>query len=222
MDELYAPWDLFGEALIARVRIPPHRAPLLPRGVHRIPGLPAVVIAERFSSSPVGEFLSFAIGIPARVGVRPGLSFVVTAVNSEKVRLAGRNTWGFPTELANLHWGSYGRERELTWDERGLSVRGNPATVPFPFMFRFRSLQRREDGAALSPLRMRAIAHRAQISIDTDDTDSFAWLDGEHRGLHFGTSRIHIAPARTPLGIFSTLRAPLRDRAPRLRPGDIQ
>jgi hypothetical protein len=222
MEGLYAPWELFGEAMVARVHIPPHRVPLLPKSIHRIPLLPGVVIAERFSSSPVGEFLSLAVGIPARVGVRPGICFVLTAVSSENVRLAARNTWGFPTELANLEWGTFGRERELSWSERGISVRGIPATVPFPFLFGFRSLQRREDGSALSPFRMRAIARRAQIDIETDDDDPLVWVNGQHRGVYLGTSRVRIAPARTPLGIFSTLRAPLRARAPRLRPGEIQ
>ena len=121
-----------------------------------------------------------------------------------------------------MKWGSYGRERELTWDERGIVVRGVPATIPFPFMWQFRSLQRREDGSALSPIRLRAIARRAQVDIDIDESDTFAWLRGQHRGLFFGTSRAQIAPARTPLGIFSTLRAPLRVSGPQLRPGDVR
>lgn len=220
MKDAGAPWDLFGEAIVARVKIPSRQALVLPKGVRRIRGMPAVVYAEHFSSSPFGEFLSFIVAVPARVGARPGVSVSVAAVSSEQVRLGTRNNWRFPTELADLRWGSFGRERELSWAERGIVIRGTPASVPFPFAFRFRTLQRDEHGIGVTPVLLRGLLRRAEVVMDVAEDDPLVWLRGNHRGFYFSSNRVRLNQLRTPLGIFSTLRAPLTPN-PRLRPGQV-
>ena len=77
-----------------------------------MPG-PAMVVAEAYTRSPVGPYLAFAVAEPARVGMRAGLCFTTVAVNSPECRVAGRQGWGFPADLADLKWSS--RARSGSW-----------------------------------------------------------------------------------------------------------
>src|SRR4051812_18410761 len=139
-----APWALAGESLVALARCGAPSGPL-PAGLARLPG-PALVVANRYTDSPVGPYLELAIGFPARLGVRPGWSFTTMVVDSADARKGGQLNWGFPKELGKLLWRHDGDERELRWLDRDICVRGTPGSLVLPFLVPMRSLQHRADG----------------------------------------------------------------------------
>src|SRR4051812_2677622 len=65
-----APWALVGECMVAvvsgRARGHNRGRAELPLGVSRLPG-PALVVAMRYTDSPVGPFLELAVAEPARL-----------------------------------------------------------------------------------------------------------------------------------------------------------
>lgn len=216
-----APWSLTGESLLALARcpIPPGT---LPPGLAKLPG-PALVVANRYTDSPVGPYLELAIGCPARLGLRPGWSFTTMVVDSPDARLGGRLNWGFPKELGKLLWRHDGDERELRWLDRDICVRGTPTRFVLPFLVPMRTLQRRGDGPVVVPGRVRGKAHVATVTVYAPQDDPLAPLAGVHRGLHLAGMRFLVKPARQPVGFASTLHAPLRAPEPALSwsaPGD--
>src|SRR5687768_9071554 len=94
------PWRMAGECVVGWVAgvASPLRG-LLPRGVRPLPG-PAVVVAASYSSSPVGPYLELSVGLPARLGLRPGLCVVFELVSLADARLAHREHWGLPASAA--------------------------------------------------------------------------------------------------------------------------
>jgi hypothetical protein len=194
----------------------------LPPGVHRIPG-PALVVANRITTSPVGPYLELGIAVPARVGARPGWCFTTMVVDNAEARLGGRLNWGFPKELGRLVWRQDGDERELRWVDRDLCIRGVPRHLVGPMIVPLRALQRRGDGPVVVPGRLRALARLARVSIYTPPDDPLAPLVGRHPGVHLAGARFVVKPARHPVGFASTLIAPLRVPEPALScsaPGD--
>jgi hypothetical protein len=204
-----APWTMGGECLLALVRRRSADRSPLPEGLHPLPG-PAVVLAEAYTRSPIGPYIAVAVAEPAAIGLRPGLCFTTVAVNSSECRVAGRQNWGFPRELANLGWSARGDVRELVWPERGLTVTGAVRRLALPVLVPLRSLQRREDGPVLVGGWMRGLARRARVDIKLGGDDALAWMAGPHWGLSIASLRMTVQPARHPVGLLSSLQAPLQ------------
>src|SRR5689334_13253033 len=124
-----APWALVGECILGVVRGGRRRHPTwegrMPSGVSPLPG-PVIVLAVRYTESPVGPFLELAIAEPARVGLRVAFCVTTSVVSAPPARVGGRLGWGLPRELGRLTWTADGDDRALRWDERGIEVRGRP------------------------------------------------------------------------------------------------
>src|SRR3954451_5257158 len=87
----------------------------LPVGVGRLPG-PALVVALRYTDSPVGPFLELAVAEPARLRLRAGFCVTTSVVSAAPARVGGRLGWGFPRELGRLSWAVDGPDSVLRWD----------------------------------------------------------------------------------------------------------
>jgi len=180
-----------------------------------VPG-PCTIIAARYDDSPVGPYRELAVGEPARLAARLGLCITTMAVTSVDSRLGGRVNWGFPKELGTLVWLDEGDSRVLRWEERNIVVRATPVGPPLPVLLPLRALQRRADG--LVSVRGHAKGHgrAARVEIEVPDDDPLAGLAGHHRGLVIAGLRLVMSPARRPVGLTATFRAPLRAPEPAL------
>lgn len=205
-------WVLRGEAIIGLVRRPRRLVPL-PTGLHRLPG-PALIVGQRFNDSPAGPFCTLAIGEPARLGARPGYYFGLAVLDNPEARRAGRQYWGYPYELGRLTWSSDAEARSITWEERDITVTAEVLGARWPLLWSSRSLQHRRDGAVIVPSRLRALARRSRIIVETLDSDPLSAIAGPHPGVVLDGLLLRRNPARRPLGTFSTLRAPLRAPEP--------
>ena len=210
----FAPWTLGGEMLAGLVRARRPATPL-PMGLGRLPG-PVLVVAVRYTTSPVGPYLELGIGEPARLGARPGWCITTMVVDSAESRLGGRLNWGYPKDLGTLTWRSSGDERELHWVERDLTVTGRRGRLRLPFFLPVRSLQRRADGPVVVPGRLRGRASLTNVHVAAGSGGDLADLDGSHPGIHVAGMRFLVRPARHPFGFTSSLRAPLRAPEPAL------
>jgi hypothetical protein len=216
-----APWAVTGESLVALARCPVVPGEL-PAGVVRLPG-PVVVLANRYTDSPVGPYLELALACPARLGPRPGWCVTTAVVDSPDAKVGGRLNWGFPKDLGRLVWSHDGDERELRWVDRDICVRGVPHSFGLPLLVPMRALQRRGDGPVVVPGRVRGRARLAAVHVYVPREDPLVGLAGGHRGVHLSGMRFVVKPARRPVGIASTLLAPLRPVEPALScptPGD--
>ncbi len=211
---MYAPWTLTGESIVALARRREVLGPLPPE-LRRMPGL-VLVVAVRYDGSPVGPYLELAIGEPARLGARLGWCFTTMVVDSAESRTDGRANWGFPKDLGTLTWDRDGDMRELRWAERQVVVRGVPARLRAPMLVPVRALQRRGDGPVVVPGRLRGLARYAHVDVEVPADDVLATLGGRHRGATVDGMRLVVRPARQPIGITSTLRAPLHAPEPAL------
>jgi len=194
----------------------------LPVGLHRIPG-PLLVAAARYTNTPVGAYMELAVGEPARLGMRPGWCITTMVVDSSDARVGGQLNWGFPKEVGSLVWEADGRDCLLRWVERGITVHGRVRSFAFPALIPTRNLQRRGDGPVVVPGRLRGLARLAKVTIEAPSGDPLAPIAGPHRGVHVGSMRFLVRPARHPVGLASSLRAPLRAPEPALSstaPGD--
>ncbi|CAN5817042.1 hypothetical protein BH24ACT2_BH24ACT2_17210 [soil metagenome] len=209
-----APWSLAGESLVGLARCPERLAPV-PWGLQPLPG-PALIVATCFSESPVGPYLEFTVAEPARLGMRVSWCVSTMVVDSPESRVGGRLNWGFPKELGALTWRRDGSQRELHWVERDIVVRGRPGGPPLPVLAPVRMLQRRGDGPVVVPGRLYGRARLATIEVQTPEGDPLAPLAGGHPGVHVAGMRLRVRPARHPVGLASTLRAPLRAPEPAL------
>jgi hypothetical protein len=173
-----------------------------------------LVFAERFVDSPCGPYLSLSIAQPARLGVHPGFYFSTSVLNNGNARRLGRQYWGYPHELGVLHWISEGSQRGIFWEERGLEVRAEVIGRPLPVLVPGRSMQRRTDGPVINPIRLKALARRARVGLITPEEDSFAPINGFHRGFTLSGMVVRRNPARRPAGLFAMFRVPLRAPEP--------
>jgi hypothetical protein len=208
-----APWALAGECLIALVRCRGRSIGAYPPGIGRLPG-PVIVLAIRYTDSPVGPFLELAVAEPARVGLRPGWSVTTSVVSAPPARIGGRLGGGFPRELGRLTWSSDGAVSTLRWEDRGILVRARHGGGKLPFLVPMRSLQRRADGPVIVPGHGRGRAHLGHVGVEVADDDPLSPLAGDHRGAVITGMRTLLRPARRPAGIFSSLRAPLSAAEP--------
>lgn len=174
-----------------------------------MPG-PALVVATRYTSSPVGAYLELALSIPARLGMRLGWCMVCAVTDRQDARIGGRLNWGFPTEMGQLRWCSDGDERELAWEDRGLVVRGRGRGMQVPMALPARSLQQRDDGPVVVPGRLWGRFQRARIEVEVEPGDQLAWLNGPHRGVLVSGLNHVVREARHPIGLTATLQAPSR------------
>lgn len=213
----FAPWALAGESLVGLARCAERLGPV-PWGLRPLPG-PVLVVALCFTESPVGPYLELAVGEPARLGARPGWCITTMVVDSAQSRVGGRLNWGFPKELGTLVWRRDGAERELHWVERDIVVRGHVGGPLLPVMAPVRTLQRRDDGPVVVPGRLRGRLRLARIEFDAPSGDALAPLAGRHPGAHVAGMRFLVRPARHPVGLTSSLRAPLRAPEPALSLG---
>jgi hypothetical protein len=202
------------------VAIASSRAPggELPEGLRRLPG-PCQIVAARYDDSPVGPYREFAVGEPAHLGARFGLCITTMAVTSVDSRLGGRVNWGFPKELGTLMWLDEGDDRVLRWEERQIVVRATPVGPPLPVLVPLRALQLRADGLVSVRGYARGRGHMARVQVTVPEDDALAGLEGRHRGLLVSGMRLVVNPARRPVGLTATLRAPLRAPEPALSLG---
>ena len=187
----------------------------LPDELRRVPG-PCSIIAARYDDSPVGPYRELAVGQPARLGARLGLCITTMAVTSVDSRLGGRVNWGFPKELGTLVWLDEGDDRVLRWEERDFVVRASPVGPPLPVLLPLRALQRRADGLVSVPGHAKGRGRVARVEIEVPEDDPLAGLAARHRGLMVAGMRLVVSPARRPVGLTATLRAPLRAPEPAL------
>jgi hypothetical protein len=210
----HAPWVLGGESVLA---LAPAAGPVgdLPDGLRRVPG-PCSVTAARYDDSPVGPYRDLAVGQPAHLGARLGLCITTMAVTSVDSRLGGRVNWGFPKELGTVVWLDEGEDRVVRWEERGVVLRASPAGPVLPVLLPLRALQRRADGLVSVRGLARGRGRLARVEIEVPAGDRLAGLAGHHRGLLVAGMRLVMNPARRPVGLAATLRAPLRAPEPAL------
>jgi hypothetical protein len=210
----HAPWLLGGESLLALASV---KEPLgdLPEGLRRVPG-PCSITAARYDDSPVGPYRELAIGQPAHLGARLGLCITTMVVTSVDSRLGGRINWGFPKEMGTLVWLDEGDDRVLRWEERDIVVRASPMGPPLPVLLPLRALQRRADGLVSIRGHARGRGRVAHVDVEVPADDPLAGLAGRHRGLMVAGMRLVMNPARRPVGLTATLRAPLRAPEPAL------
>ena len=187
----------------------------LPDGLRRLPG-PCSITAARYDDSPVGPYRELAVGQPAHLGARLGMCITTMAVTSVDSRLGGRVNWGFPKELGTLVWLDEGDNRVLRWEERDIVVRASPIGPPLPVLVPMRALQRRADGLVSIRGHARGRGRVANVEVDVPADDPLAGLAGRHKGLIVAGLRLVVNPARRPVGLTATLRAPLRAPEPAL------
>lgn len=201
-----APWVLGGESIVglARWRGP---APALPPALSAVPG-PWVVAAVRYTGSPVGPYTELAVAQPARLGMRLGWCVQLMVVDSPESQVGGRLHWGFPKQVATLRWEEDGAGRVLTWEERGIVVRGRPLGPPWPALVPVRALQQRGDGPVLVPGRLRGFARLAGVDVSVGGReDDLAPLAGRHPGACVRGMQLVIREERTPGLVVPALRA---------------
>lgn len=193
----------------------------LPDGLRPMPG-PCTVTAARYDDSPVGPYRELAVAEPARLGARLGVCITTMAVTSVDSRLGGRVNWGFPKELGTLVWLDEGEDRIMRWEERGIVIRATPVGPPLPVLMPLRALQRRADGLVSVRGHARGRGRLARIDMTIPEDDALAGLAGRHHGLMVAGMRLVVNPARRPVGLTATLRAPLRAPEPALSWGRQQ
>lgn len=167
-----------------------------------------VVVAERYTASPVGPYLSLGVAWLGRVGMRPGLRFSTMVVDNHDRLSAGRRNWGLPGEMGTLSWATVGDETAVVWHERGIELRARATGGAFPAYLPVRLLQHRADGEVVVPTRLRGRARRANVDVRVPSADDLARIAGEHRGLIIAGVAAQLRPARVPAGHVWSARAP--------------
>lgn len=176
-----------------------------------MPG-PAALAGVRYTDSPVGPYLELSLGLPARLGLRPGLCVVLQVVSQSNARVGYRQNWGLPASTGRLSWFTEGDQRVLRCEEPGIELRGVPVGPAVPAIVPVRSVQRRADGPVVLPRSFLALTRMARVVVSVDDPadNLMAALAGSHPGAVMAGVRIVARPARRPTGFLSSLRAPLR------------
>lgn len=188
----------------------------MPGAVRALPG-PTVVIGCRYTDSPVGPYLELSVAEPARLGLRPGWCVTSMVVSEAAAKVGNRLNWGMPASIGSLEWSADGDVRVLRWVDGGVEVRAVCGRVAVPAVLPMRSVQGRGDGPVLVPRRLSALLRLARVSVGASGGDEgWSWSAGEHRGAVLSSARLLVRPARHPLGVLSSFRAPLQAPEPRL------
>jgi hypothetical protein len=212
----HAPWALRGEVVVAWAGRRASGAGALPVGLRPLPG-PTLLIGVRYTASPVGPFVELAVAVPARLGLRPGFFAMVDVVSEPAAKVGLRCNWGFPADVGRVTWSVDGDERVVRWEDGGVVLRAAPYGVRVPVVARVRSVQRRGDGPVMVPRRLLSMGRLARTVVNVPSEDpELAWLAGPHGGLVLSSARVVMRPARHPLGLLSSFRAPLRAAEPGL------
>lgn len=201
-------WALVGEAVVVPTRRA--RGRRLPGSLKGFPLLPALVVAARWQSSPVGRFDEVSVLEPALVGLRLGWVSVAHGVSVPDASAAFRAEWSLPANPATIAWSSDPSGCTITWEEESLriAVTGShwavPALIPLP-------LVHGGAGPFRVPQRLRGLARRATADISCEAPDSdLSWLAGRHRGLLLRSARLAMLPRRaSPGGALQSLRLQL-------------
>ena len=188
-----APWNLRGECVVAWAGGGTSGPP--PAGVRPLPG-PSLVVAARYTASPVGAYLELTVAGPARLGPRPGFSVTTMVVDSEDAREGGRSLWGFPKEVSPLRWTAGPDGPSLRLEDRGIEVRARPRGPAFPVAVPLWFLQEREDGPVSVRAWLRGRARRADVDVQVPTGDSLGPLRDSRLGFAVSGLRLHVGPAR--------------------------
>lgn len=187
-------WALVGEAVVVPASRPPGRR--LPGSLRGFPLLPALVVAARWQSSPVGRFDEVSVLEPAVVGLRLGWVSAAHGVSVPGASAAFRAEWSLPANPATITWSSDPSGCTITWEEESLriAVTGSrwaiPALIPLP-------LVQGGAGPFRVPQRLRGLARRATADISCEARDSdLSWLTGRHRGILLRSARLAMLPRR--------------------------
>lgn len=232
----HAPWRLKGRLVLGSVRVPAGALDglLSAAGARRLGGLrrspgPGALVAASYTDSPVGPYDELTLAVPARIGLRPGMAAALSVVNNAEARRGGQRNWGMPAEVGALRWSHSAGQSTLHWEERGLSITGVPLGPVLPFLVPLRSVQHRSDGPVVVPRRLwgrvrlaRTIVSLLREDDEDDDEDGLSWLAGAHPGAVVEGMRMVVHPARRPIGLLSSLRAPLRAPEPALAGEPLQ
>ena len=192
MDPPAPPWALSGECLVAAVR--PGFSPVLPLGLHAVPG-PRLVLAARYDQSPVGPYLEVAVCEPARQGARVGLCVTTMVVNTVEARRGGRVNWCLPKELGTLDWSQEGETRIVRWAERELTLRATPVGPALPTFVPFRLLQSGADEPTNAIARLKGRGRIARVEVEVPEGDPLAWSAGAHAGTVVSSARLVMGAA---------------------------
>jgi hypothetical protein len=212
------PWRMVGECVLGWVRTPRAARALLPAGVSPLPG-PSALVAVSYSDSPVGPYLELSLGLPARIGIRPGLCVVLQVLSEPDAGRAYRTNWGLPATIGPLVWRAEGEDRVMGCEALGIEIRGKPVGPRFPAIVPIRSLQSRDHRPLVLPRRFVALVRLARTVVSlTEQEDRGGHLDegahmvrdlaGAHPGAVMSGVRIVARPVRQPAGLWSSLRAP--------------
>jgi hypothetical protein len=155
-----------------------------------------LIVAARYTTSPVGPYLEIAVTEPVRLGLSFGTCATVMIVNSVGSCDAGRADWGFPKEIGTLSWSSQGEEVSLRCEERGVVVSGRPVGRSFPAVVPFRSLQTRADGPVRFGGSATGRARFCRMEVDVAPGDPLALLAGRHPAIHLTAGRVRTDAAR--------------------------
>jgi hypothetical protein len=185
-----APWSLRGEAVVVFC------------------GRRRIILAERYTASPVGPYTLVGVARLTRVGLRPGLRFSRMVVDNHARLTAGRRNWGLPGELGTLSWATVGDETAVVWHDRGLEIRAVAHGGAFPLIAPGRLLQNRADGPVVVPTRSRGRARRARIDVAIADGPDLPDLAGSYSGLVITGLATQLRQARVPAGRIWSARAP--------------
>lgn len=156
------------------------------------------------------------MGEPARIGLRPGFCVTTCVVATSESRVDYRLNWGVPAELGGLTWEVDGPLRRLTWLDRGVVVTGRAARWRLPCLVPARSVARRSDGVVVVPRRVFGWMGASRVMVSAPESDPLSWAEGGHPGGVVTGLRMVVSPARQPLGLLSSLRAPLQAPGPGL------
>jgi len=195
-------WTLAGEVMVGVLGCP-HGPSAVPPTLRRLPG-PQLIVAARYTSSPVGPYLEMAVAEPARFGSRPGMCVTTMVVDSAESRAGGRGKWGFPKELGTLNWFMVGKERSLRWEERGAVIRWTTRGPLLPAILPFVCLQQRADVPLRIPGLARGSARLASVEFDVPAKDDLSYLTGRHLGAHASGASLRIGEGRPPPGFSSS------------------
>lgn len=187
-------WIGTGECVVGLARCPAGIG-TPPSPLRRTRG-PVLIVAARYTSSPVGPYLEIVVSEPVRVGLRFGMCATVMVVNSVGSCEAGRAHWGFPKEIGTLSWSSQGEEVSLRWEERAVVVSGRPVGRSFPAIVPFRSLQTRADGPVRFGGSATGRARCCRMEVEVEPGDPLAPLAGRHPAIHLTAGRVRMDAAR--------------------------
>jgi hypothetical protein len=208
---------LQGETLAVLVRSGAARDLDLPAEVGGRPG-PAFLVVVRTAPAEYELLGRGGLGLflarPARIGVRPALSVVFGVVADEQTCLRLRSGLGLPLEVGTLSWCEDERRRELQWKEGDLSVAVRAGHLGFPVMYTGRLAQCRADGPIIVPTRLSGLARTGKAVVETGGDAPLSCIRGRHRGATLATARLVTRGARQPVGVLSSLRAPVLGPGP--------